>query len=52
MLETALGQRGAYHTGNGIFQPRVVVAERLVTGQNPPSAPGVAEEVIRLLNSR
>ncbi len=49
LLQTALQQRGARHTDNGIFQPRVVVDERLVTGQNPPSAKGVALEVVRLL---
>lgn len=49
LLQTALEERGAAHADNGIFKPHVVVSERLVTGQNPPSARGVAHEVVRLL---
>jgi putative intracellular protease/amidase len=49
LLQTALEQRGARHTDAGIFAPHVVVDGRLVTGQNPPSSAGVAQEVIRLL---
>lgn len=49
LLQDALTERGATHTDNGIFQPRVVVDGRLVTGQNPPSAAGVAAAMIDLL---
>lgn len=49
LLQTALEQRGARHTDAGIFAPHVVVDGRLVTGQNPPSATGVAEAVVHLL---
>jgi len=49
LLQDALIERGASYSDNGIFQPSVVVDERLVTGQNPPSAEGVAREVLRLL---
>ncbi|MFM7807222.1 MAG: type 1 glutamine amidotransferase domain-containing protein, partial [Planctomycetota bacterium] len=33
------------------FEPRVAVSERLVTGQNPASATGVAREVVRMVGS-
>ncbi|HEY9263135.1 MAG TPA: hypothetical protein VIQ11_00840, partial [Mycobacterium sp.] len=33
----------------GVFEEKVVVDERLVTGQNPASAAGVAKEMEKLL---
>jgi putative intracellular protease/amidase len=51
LLQSALRQRGARHQDAGIFAPRVVVDGRLVTGQNPPSSAGVAQQVVRLLGS-
>lgn len=51
LLQTALEQRGARHRHAGIFAPQVVTDGRLVTGQNPPSAAGVAEAVISLLET-
>ena len=48
-LETALGERGAKHASAPIWQPHVVVSGRLITGQNPASARGVADQVLALL---
>lgn len=49
LLQDALIERGARYSDAGVFQPSVVVDGRVVTGQNPPSAEGVAREVVRLL---
>lgn len=49
LLETKLTERGAQHTEAPNFQPHVVVSDRLVTGQNPASATGVAEQMTKLL---
>jgi putative intracellular protease/amidase len=49
LLQTTLEERGGKHTGAANFQPYVVVDGRLVTGQNPASATGVAERVISVL---
>jgi len=49
LLESTLVDRGAKHTKSPNFQPHVVVSNRLVTGQNPASAAGVAERVVDLL---
>jgi putative intracellular protease/amidase len=50
-LESKLIERGAKVTKAPNFQPHVVVSERLVTGQNPASAAGVAEKMVELLNN-
>jgi putative intracellular protease/amidase len=49
LLQTRLEDGGAKHTGAPNFQPWIVVDERLVTGQNPASASGVARAVVALL---
>jgi putative intracellular protease/amidase len=49
LLESKLIERGAKHTKAANFQPHVVVSDRLVTGQNPASATGVAEKIVELL---
>lgn len=49
-LESKLIERGAKVSKVANFQPHVVVSERLVTGQNPASAAGVAEKMVELLN--
>ncbi len=49
LLADALTARGARHVSAPNFQARVVVSERLVTGQNPASARGVAEAMCPLL---
>jgi putative intracellular protease/amidase len=52
LLQTRLTERGAHHTGVANFQPHVVADDRLVTGQNPASATGVAERVVALVAAR
>ena len=48
-LESALIDRGAIFEKTENFQQKVVVDERLVTGQNPASAQKVGEEVLNVL---
>jgi putative intracellular protease/amidase len=48
-LESALVERGAAYESAPLWQAKVVVSERLVTGQNPASAAGVADAVVSLL---
>ena len=50
-LADRLRERGARHHAAPNFQAQVVVSERLVTGQNPASAKGVAEAMLKLLQS-
>lgn len=49
LLANKLEERGARHIPAPNFQARVVVSERLVTGQNPASAMGVAKAMLPLL---
>ena len=51
LLAKTLQQRGAIHIAAPNWESKVVVDERLVTGQNPASAEGVGEEMARLLGS-
>ena len=44
-----LEEQGATHVSAGVFEEKVVVDDRLVTGQNPASAAGVAKEMEKLL---
>ena len=48
-LADQLQERGAIHVAADVFEEMVVVDERLVTGQNPASAAGVAKEMEKLL---
>jgi putative intracellular protease/amidase len=50
-LEDALKQRGAKYSSAAPWQPYVITDGRLVTGQNPASAKGVAESVIAVLET-
>ncbi|PSB17724.1 type 1 glutamine amidotransferase domain-containing protein [Phormidesmis priestleyi ULC007] len=50
-LEEALTDRGATHTKAANFESHVVVSDRLVTGQNPASAAGVGEQMVKLLKA-
>ena len=50
-LETALRERGATYTSAPLWQPKVAVSGRLVTGQNPASAKGVADAIVSLLSN-
>ncbi|GIH75729.1 type 1 glutamine amidotransferase domain-containing protein [Planobispora longispora] len=52
LLADALAERGARHTAAPDFQRHVVSDGRLVTGQNPASAAGVAEEIVRVLSEK
>jgi putative intracellular protease/amidase len=49
MLETKLIERGAIFDKAGLWQEKVVVDGRLVTGQNPASARKVGEETLKAL---
>jgi putative intracellular protease/amidase len=51
LLADKLVERGAIHQPAALWQKQVVVDERLVTGQNPASAAGVADAVVELLAS-
>ncbi len=51
LLADKLIERGAKHLSAPDFEKKVVVSERLVTGQNPASATGVAEEMVKLLKA-
>jgi putative intracellular protease/amidase len=49
LLADKLEERGAKHDPAPLWQKKVVVSDRLVTGQNPASAAGVAEAVVAVL---
>src|SRR6478609_463088 len=51
LLETRLVERGARFEGAANWQEKVVVSQRLVTGQNPASATGVAKAMVTLLDA-
>ncbi len=51
LLESALLERGAKHVATDNFQANVQISERLITGQNPASARGVAEAVVAMLEA-
>lgn len=51
LLQRRLVERGAHFEAAGVFQAHVAVDGRLVTGQNPASARGVAEAVVTLLRA-
>lgn len=50
LLEDKMVARGATFTRRKDFQKNVVVHNRLITGQNPASATGVAEAAVALLS--
>jgi putative intracellular protease/amidase len=49
-LVSKLIDRGAIHTKAANFQTHVEVSDRLVTGQNPASAKGVGEAIVKLIS--
>ena len=51
LLETKLQERGAKPVTAADFQKKVVASGRLVTGQNPASASGVAEKMVEILRA-
>ncbi|AFZ30145.1 ThiJ/PfpI domain-containing protein [Gloeocapsa sp. PCC 7428] len=52
LLESTLKERGAEFTKAPKFEAHVVKSDRLVTGQNPASAAGVAEQMLQLIENR
>lgn len=51
LLESRLVELGAVHEAAPLWQEKVVTSERLVTGQNPASAGGVAEAMLAVLDA-
>lgn len=51
LLETKLGENGGDFVAGAAWQPNVVVSDRVITGQNPASASGMAEAVVKHHNS-
>jgi putative intracellular protease/amidase len=51
LLETKLIERGAKYEKSGLWQPHVTVDQRLITGQNPASAKGVGEALLKELKN-
>jgi putative intracellular protease/amidase len=49
MLESALVEEGATHESADVWQPKVVVDGRLMTGQNPASGGPLAKEIVAAL---
>lgn len=49
LLETRMVERGAEFVGGENFKANVIIDGTLVTGQNPASARGAAEAVVRLI---
>ena len=49
LLVDKLESLGAKHHAAANFEKKVIVSERLVTGQNPASATGVGEAMVKLL---
>ena len=49
LLESALIEQGGYSKSAAPFEPRVVVDDVLVTGQNPASSRAVAQAVLEML---
>jgi putative intracellular protease/amidase len=52
LLSDKLAERGARMHPGPTWKENVVVSERLVTGQNPASAPGVARELVTVLKGK
>jgi len=52
LLESKLIERGALFTKAGVWQEKVVVSDRLITGQNPASAEAVGKAIVELLKSQ
>lgn len=52
LLADKLEERGAKHIAAPDFEKQVVVSGALVTGQNPASAAGVADQMVQLLEAQ
>lgn len=51
LLESKLIERGAKFEKSGLWQKHVTIDQRLITGQNPQSAKGVGEAILKQLNN-
>ena len=51
-LQDQLVQRGAHFNAAANWQAKVVVDQRLVTGQNPQSAAAVGQAMVSLLKAK
>ncbi|MBE9192967.1 type 1 glutamine amidotransferase domain-containing protein [Gloeocapsopsis crepidinum LEGE 06123] len=51
LLESKLKEQGAEFSKAANFEAHIVKSDRLVTGQNPASAAGVAEQMLQLIES-
>lgn len=49
LLQDRLAARGAKVEPAAKLEAKVIVSDRLITGQNPASAHGLAEEIVRAL---
>lgn len=47
MLESKLIERGAFFEKSGIWEPHITVDQRVITGQNPQSAKGLGEALLK-----
>jgi len=52
LLASTLTERGATHIPAANFAANVIESERLITGQNPASAKGVGEAIVRVLSKQ
>ncbi|MDO4229355.1 MAG: type 1 glutamine amidotransferase domain-containing protein [Capnocytophaga sp.] len=52
MLEDKLKERGAIFEKSAMWQPHITVSERVITGQNPQSAKGVGEAILKELQKK
>jgi putative intracellular protease/amidase len=52
LLADKLVERGAIHKPAPNWKAHVITSDRLVTGQNPASAAGVAESMVKLLDEK
>lgn len=50
LLESKLIERGAKFEKSGLWLPHVTVDQRVITGQNPQSAEGVGEAILKALS--
>lgn len=51
LAEDALKAAGAHYTSGDAYTEHVIVDGRLITGQNPQSARGVGEELVKVIKS-
>ena len=52
LLEDKLKERGAIFEKSAMWQPHITIDQRVITGQNPQSARGVGEAILKELQSK